>query len=160
MSTVGARARDYSAKRAVERIRDGDDELNESSATARGQQRQQKAQTQQGVENKEKIIDDLRDAGDCAGTAHFALSLNDFIDGAGTKFSCELLDSLVFANRMLGRVFGNLSLNFSLDLCLNRAVLLGPAGLFHCQLVVFHCFPLCERSEEHTSELQSRLHLV
>src|ERR1051325_10074211 len=149
MSAVGARTRDYSAKRAVERIRDGDDEANESSATARGQQRQQKAQTQQSVEEEEKITAALRDAGDCAGTAYFALSLNDFIDGAGTKFSCELLDSLVFANRNLGRVFGNLSLNFSFDLCLNRAVLLGPAGLFHCQLVVFHCFPLCERFRCH-----------
>src|SRR2546423_15042061 len=131
MSAVRARTGDYSAKRAIERVRDCDDEAHKPSATARGQQRQNKTQPQQRVKDKEKIIDDLRDARDCAGPAHFALTLNDFIDGAGTKFSRELLDSLVLANRNLGRVFANLSLNFSLGLGLNRAVLLGPLRPFH-----------------------------
>src|ERR1700730_11873713 len=59
VTTVRARAGNYSSKGFVERIRHGDDETNEPGATLRREQSQQKPQSQQRIENKKEVIDDL-----------------------------------------------------------------------------------------------------
>ena len=59
MSVLSSRTGDNSSERSVKRIRDRDDELNKPGATARRQQRQQKPQSEQRVDQKENVIDYL-----------------------------------------------------------------------------------------------------
>src|SRR5436189_532272 len=59
MTAVSARAGDDSSKGFVERIRHGDYETNEPGVALRRKQSEQKPESQQRIENKKEVIDDL-----------------------------------------------------------------------------------------------------
>src|SRR4030095_4238070 len=126
VTAIGTGTRDDPAKRTIEWIAYRHDESYEPGAAARCQQSQKESQSQQGVEHKEKIVHDLRDASYTASALDLALALHNFVHSFATEFARNLLHASVFTRRSLGSVFGYLRLHFSLDLRFHRAVLLRP----------------------------------
>jgi hypothetical protein len=138
MSFLRSRAGDNSAKGFVKRIRDRHDELNESSGTARGKERQQKPQAQQGVEHKEKVVDYLRNASQSARAFYFVLSFDYFIDGFSAKVSSDRVDLSRLWRRSLTRAIGYFSVNLAFDLGFDALVLHRTSRFFRCKFVIVH----------------------
>src|SRR5688572_18673570 len=96
---IGARTRDNSPKRLVERTADRNDKLNKASSAASGEQRQQKSHSQKRVDYPENVIHDLRDACERSRPSHFALSVNDLSNCLRTKLARDLINLLCFPRR-------------------------------------------------------------
>ena len=136
---------DDAAKRRVERIRHRHDELHKSGAAARRQQGQQEAQSQQRVDHKEDVVDDLRDARQTAGALDFTFSIDDFVDGLGAKLSGDLVDSsrLARGRRLVCAARQSLPEPFLRSLTL-RSHAAAPASILRAPTSRHPFFPSCK----------------